>query len=318
MSKILVTGATGFIGRRLCRALVDRGDEVIAAVREESRTHVLPPQVRCITVGEIGPQTHWGPALLNDIDYVAHLAAKVHLLHDDSRNPAEEFHRVNVLGTKRLAEAVMQRVKRFVYVSSLHAMCSLHAEILNEESDCQPDTPYGQSKLEAEDVLKNIGDESPMEITVLRPPPVYGPGQLGNLLRLFQAVRNGWPLPLGRLRNQRSLVYVENLVDVLGKCIHHPKAAGETFLVNDGENISISQLLKKTGFALDKPAKLIPAPKFLMKLAGRVTGKSSAVDRLLGSLAVDSSKIRDALDWNPRYSLEDGLKATAKWLRAAA
>jgi nucleoside-diphosphate-sugar epimerase len=304
---VLVTGATGFVGRSLCRVLLDRGHEVAAAVRGRSAIDRLPPGVQAVTVGDIGPDTDWRSALLKGIDVVAHLAARVHVLKETAADPAAEFHRVNVAGTERLAQAAAGRVRRLVYVSSVHAMCTLSAEPLTEASPCRPETPYGMSKLQAEHTLQQIGEKTGLQTVLLRPPPVYGPGGAGNLARLLGLARSGWPLPLGGIDARRSLVYVGNLADALAACIEHPAAAGETFLVSDGEDVSLSDLVRHAAAATGCRARLLPAPTGPLRLAARGLGKAGAVDRLLGSLVVDSSKIRERLGWQPPHTLAEGL-----------
>lgn len=314
MQRILVTGATGFVGRRLCRALLDRGDEVIAAVRKPSANNALPTGVEFYAAGDIGPDTSWNKGVLKSIDAVVHLAARVHVMNDTAKEPAAEFQKVNVAGTERLIRAAAATAKRFVYVSSLHAVRTLTDELLTEESTCSPESDYGKSKLRAEEVVRQVGEETGIETVILRPPPVYGPGNLGNLLRLFEAVRNGRMLPLRMVKNQRSLIYVENLVDALVACVQHPNAANETFLVSDGRPVSIGELVRATATAFGMKPKLLPVPVGLMKLGGKLTGQSGTVNRLVGSLAVDDRKIRETLEWSAPYSMEEGLKATADWI----
>lgn len=319
MARILVTGATGFVGRRLCGALLERGDEVVAAIRNESRAECLPRGVTTVAVGEIGPETVWEPKLLETIDAVAHLAARVHVLRETAENPAAEFQRVNVAGTERLARAAAGRVKRFVFISSLHAMRSLADERLTESSNCLPESDYGRSKLEAERVLSTIAYETGLETTILRPPPVYGPGHAGNLQKLMQAVQHGWPLPLGGVRgNQRSLIYVDNLVDAIVTCLNHPRAGGQTFLLGDAGSVSVADLIRQAGAAFGCRPRLIPIPPAAMRLAGKLTGKSAAVEKLLGSLAIDDGRIRTTLEWEPPVSREEGFAETAAWMKKAA
>lgn len=319
MSRILVTGATGFVGRRLCRALAERGDEVVAAVRSPEKVPLLPPRIECFTAGEIGPETRWHAGVLRSVDCVVHLAARVHMIDDPAPDPAAEFRRVNVGGTECLARAAARHVGRFVFVSSVHAMCQLSKDVLTEDSPCRPDSDYGKSKLAAEQIVRQVGHETGIETVVLRPPPVYGPGQLGNLKTLFDIVQKGTLLPLGRVAfNRRSLIYAENLVSALLACIDHPNAAGATFLVSDGEQVSIAELIRRIGAACGRRSRLLPVPATLLKLGGTLTGKRAAVERLLGSLAVDDSRIRDLLRWNAPYTMDEGLAATAETLAKAA
>jgi nucleoside-diphosphate-sugar epimerase len=273
----------------------------------------FPKDVEMCPVGDLAERIDWNVAL-KGVDAVVHLAARVHVLKDRARDPLAEFRRVNVEATLRLAEACAGRVGRFVYVSSVHAMCRTASERLNEQSLCRPDSPYGQSKWEAEQALWRLSGRTGLPVVVLRPPPVYGPEGQGNLMRLFRLVQRGWPLPLGRLESRRSFVYVENLADAIRVCVESPAAAGQTFLVSDGEEVSTAEMLARFARCARRPARLWNAPLAPLRLAGRLLGRGSAVERLLGSLTVDSAKIRETLNWRPPFSLDAGLAATAEWL----
>jgi nucleoside-diphosphate-sugar epimerase len=310
----LVTGATGFVGRTLCSQLLAQGVMVRAALRSPPAAANLPDGIKAVCVGDIGAHTDW-QAALDDVQVVVHLAARVHVLREASGNPLCEFLRVNAGGTQRLAEAAAAAsVRRFVHLSSVHAMCRVSEQLLDEHTVCRPDSPYGQSKLAAEQALRHIALGTGLESVVVRPPPVYGPRNAGNLRRLFDVVARGWPLPLGRLENRRSFIFVDNLVDAIIACGTHRAAAGETFLVSDGDPLSTVDLVRRLGAALGRPARLIDVPVPALRLAGRMIGASGAAERLLGSLAVDSGHIRRTLDWHPPYSLDQGLQITADWL----
>ncbi len=313
MQRVLVTGAAGFVGRSLCRELVRRSFQVRAAIRDSASASRLPSGVESCLVGDLVSCLDWNAAL-RDVDAVVHLAARVHVLKDHARDPLSEFRRVNVEATLRLAEACVGRVRQFIYLSSVHAMCRTAAEPLNEQSPCRPDSPYGQSKCEAEQALWRLSERSGLPVTIVRPPPVYGPEGQGNLTRLFRLVQRGWPLPLGSLNNRRSLIYVENLADALGACLEHPSAIGQTFLVSDGEDVSTSDLLRRLAGVSRQRARVFNAPLAPLRLAGRILGRADSIERLLGSLAVDSRRIRETLDWRPPFSLDHGLAATATWL----
>jgi nucleoside-diphosphate-sugar epimerase len=268
-------------------------------------------------VGEINGATDWG-GVLRDVDIVIHLAARVHVMHDVASDPLEEFRRVNVAGTERLARsAVASGVKRLVYVSSIkvNGEATNGATKFSEVDSPCPQDPYGVSKYEAEQALHRISEETGLEVVIVRPPLVYGAGVKGNFIQMLKVLAKGVPLPLASVHNRRSLVYVENLADALIACAIHPAAAGQTYLVSDGEDISTSQLLRSLGDALGAPARLIPCPPTLLNLAGRLTGRTAQVERLLGSLQVDSGKIRRQLDWTPPYTLQQGLQTTAEWYR---
>lgn len=311
--KILVTGATGFVGSFLCRRLLMEGWHVCGTVQKEKPARLLEPGVEAVEVGSLGPATPWREALVG-IHTIIHLAARVHIMADPAADPQAEFSLVNTEGTSQLArEAATAGVRRLVFVSSIKVNGEEAPVPYTESSVPQPTDPYGISKWEAEQALRKIEAETGLEVVVVRPPLVYGPGVKANFRNLLGLVHSGIPLPLASVANRRSLVYVGNLADALTLCATHPKAAGKTFLVSDGEDVSTPELVRRTAAALGVPARLFPVPVPLMRLAGFLTGKSPAVDRLTGSLAVDSSRIREELEWTPPFSMDDGLRATAEW-----
>jgi nucleoside-diphosphate-sugar epimerase len=266
------------------------------------------------SIGNIGPETNWADALTG-IEAVVHLAARVHVLKESARNPLAEFRLVNVAGTERLARmAASAGVRRLVYVSSI----KVNGEHTHEFPFTEADTPgpqdaYGLSKWEAELALLKIAAETGLEVVIVRPPLVYGPGAGGNFLRMMDWVNRGFPLPLGSIHNSRSLIYLGNLVDALVTCVVDPRAAGNLFLVSDGEDVSTPDLIRRLAQAIERRPLLIHFPPALLRLAGLLTGKSAEVERLLGSLRVDSSKIRRELRWTPPFSMMQGLRATATW-----
>ncbi len=310
--KFLVTGATGFVGRRLCFELNRQEHRVHAA----TRGGVCIENCEASKVGEIDENTHWEDALRN-VEVVIHLAARVHVMNDNAFDPLAAFRTVNVAATERLARfAAKKGVKRLVYVSSIKVNGeATYDDKFIESNPSLPQDPYGISKYEAEQILHRIADETGLEVVIVRPPLVYGAGVKGNFAQMLKVVAEGIPLPLASVHNQRSLVYIENLVDALIVCATHSAAAGQTYLVSDGEDISTPDLLRRLGGAMGCPSRLFPCPPALLKLAGRITGKSSQIERLLESLQVDSGKIRRELNWNPPYSLQQGLQATAEWYR---
>ena len=309
---ILVTGASGFIGTALSRGLLARGHSVRAVVRDASALAADSPGLHRVAVQDIAGEVD-RRALLGGIDVVVHLAAVAHRAAAD----AYEIRRVNVEGAARLADAASGLVRRFVFLSSV----KVHGEDSGNAPYTEADTPhpediYGRTKLEAERALTGIAGRGGMELVVLRPPLVYGPGVKANFLRLLSWVDSGLPLPLGRVRNRRSLIYAGNLVDVIARCAEHPAARGP-FLVSDDESVSTPELVSRIARALERPARLVPAPPTLLRVAGMIAGRRDEVRRLIGNLAIDSSRARRLLDWRPPYALDEGLAETARWFRSS-
>lgn len=312
MFKFVVTGANGFVGRALCAELVKRGHFVRAAVRAGINLEVQGCEI--VKIANIGPDTEWTDTF-DGITTVIHLAARVHVMHEDAANPLDEFRKTNVAGTEHLARAaVASGVRRLVYISSVKV--NGESTQLNQkftESDKPfPQDPYGISKWEAEQSLHRIAVETGLEIVIVRPPLVYGSNVKGNFAKILMAIRKGIPLPLASVQNSRSLIYVGNLIDALITCAVHPEAIGKTFLVSDGEDISTPDLLRNLGNAMGYPARLLLCPKILLLFFGHLLGKSEEIDRLLGSLQVDSNRIHCELGWSPPYSLQQGLRSTVE------
>jgi nucleoside-diphosphate-sugar epimerase len=315
MPSLLVTGANGFIGSAFCTEAVRRGYHVRAALRGTPNFQI--PSCEILTIAGIDSETDWSVAL-QGIDTVIHLASRVHVMRDHVANPLEEFRKVNVAGTEHLARAAAASgVKRLVYVSSIKVNGELtHAGKRFLETDKpSPQDPYGVSKHEAEQALHCVAKETGLEVVTIRPPLVYGAGVKGNFWQMLSVLNKGLLLPLASVHNRRNLVYVGNLVDALLICSTHPTAAGQTYLVSDAEDISTSELLYELGKAMGRSARLVSCPVALLNLAGRLTGKSAQIERLLGSLQIDSGKIRRELNWTPPYTLQQGLQATAEWYR---
>lgn len=310
MNKILVTGANGFVGSSLCDTLCRRGVDFVPAVRKAA----LNEQ---ISVGDLGPDTDW-TAALDGCDVVIHLAARVHVMNDSASDPLAAFRAVNVDATLNLArQALAKGAKRFVFVSSI--------KVNGEETTNQaftafdepaPIDPYGQSKLEAEIALQELGNATGLEVVIVRPPLVYGPGVRANFRRLMQLVKTGVPLPLGAIHNRRSMVALDNLVDLLILCAWHPAAAGQVFMVSDDHDISISGLLRLLAAAMEKRSLLLPLPAGWIAGAAAVLGKSAVASRLLGSLQVDINHTKSTLQWQPPVSMEFALKKTVAAYRA--
>jgi nucleoside-diphosphate-sugar epimerase len=254
---------------------------------------------------------------LQGVQTVVHLAARVHVMVDDASNPLQEFQRVNVDWTERLAaRAAAQGVLRFVYLSSVKVNGKQTVVPFTELDIPKPQDPYGASKWGAEQALARISTQTGMETVVVRSPLVYGPGVRGNFLQLLNILRRGIPLPLARIRNQRSLVYLGNLVDALARCIHDPRAAGRTYFVSDGEDLSTPELVRRLGAAMGSNVCLWPCPTSILYWMEQVSGKRGMIDRLIGSLQVNSSKIQTELNWHPPFTVDAGLSETAAWFRA--
>jgi nucleoside-diphosphate-sugar epimerase len=322
MKSILITGSTGFIGRCLLPLLTKKDCQITTIVRQN--IDPFNTNITNVVFVNIDGNTHWHETLQN-IDIVIHLAARAHILNENTPNPEAEFFSVNTEGTKNLVKQSIQAgVKHFIFISSVGAMASLSNQPLQENSPCHPDTPYGRSKLAAEQALISLASQSDMTWTILRPTLVYGPGNPGNMERLIKLVKKGLPLPFGRVNNCRSLVYVGNLVDAIITCLTHPNAKNQTFLISDGQDLSTPDLIRKIAYYLDRPCNLLPVPPSLLKVAGnlgdmgeKLLGRSlplntPTIDRLLGSLVVDSSKIRNTLNWQPPFTIDEGLQQTLR------
>jgi len=312
--KVLVTGATGFVGTTLCRALAAAGCAVRRAVRAAGATN---PAEDTIAVGELGPQTMWSRAL-DGVDAVVHLVARTHVMRDAAPDPLAEYRRVNVFATAALARAAAAAgVRRLIFVSSIKVNGEQTAGAPFTEADApRPQDAYGLSKWEAEQMLSQIAGTGGLEGVVLRPPLLYGPGVKGNFLALLRAIDRGIPLPVASVQNRRSLLNVDDFADAIILCLRHPAAAGRTYLVADRDSVSTPDLIRSIAAALGKPARLVPVPPALLRFGAALFGKSDAVARLLGSLVVDSGKIQRELDWQPRYGMVQGLAATARWFAA--
>ncbi|MDO8607333.1 MAG: SDR family oxidoreductase [Phaeospirillum sp.] len=311
---ILITGANGFVGRPLCRRLVELGHGVAGAVRPNAR---LPEGVEPRKVAGLSPTTDWGAALAG-VATVVHLAARVHVMHDRSHDPLAEFRAANVAGTLRLAEqAAAAGVRHLVFMSSIKVNGEETFAAPFGPQAAAPVDPYGISKLEAEQGLAEIAARTGLGVTVLRPPLVYGPGVKGNFRSLIDIVDRGIPLPLACVANQRSLIGIGNLVDAVRASLATPAAAGNVriFTLCDAETVSTPELIRRLAAALGRPARLLPLPVGLLRLAGRLTGKSAAIQRLTASLRVDLEAIATSIGWVPPETLDDGLRATAHWWR---
>ncbi|MCF8106517.1 MAG: SDR family oxidoreductase [Desulfohalobiaceae bacterium] len=307
--KLLLSGASGFIGSVLLRRLKSRSYDLIALGRRAPRQSASG-QVRwleCDLASSTSPLQD-----IERVDAVVHLAARAHVLAEIERDALSEFRRVNVEGTLNLARQAAKRgAKRFVFISTVGVLGNKSTRPFTERDPPDPAEPYAVSKLEAEIGLRRLADETGMELVICRPPLVYGPLAPGNFARLFRLIDRGVPLPLGAVRNRRSLVAVDNLVDLILTCLDHPAAASKTFLVSDGHDLSTPELISRLAEAMGRPARLFPVPPGLLRLAGRLTGHSVEVKRLIDSLQVDIGYTCGTLNWRPPVPAAEALRRTA-------
>jgi nucleoside-diphosphate-sugar epimerase len=309
--KILVTGASGLVGKSLCTALLSQGQAVRAVARVAS---AQVGDFEQVVVGSIDGATDWSAAL-REVGIVIHLAARVHVMNDVAADPLAAFRKVNVAGTLSLAQqAAKAGVRRFIFISSVkvNGEQTELGEPFTEDNSANPQDAYAISKYEAEQGLMRIAEEMGMEVVIIRPPLVYGAGVKANFASMMKVVKRGIPLPFGAIHNKRSFVYVGNLVSFILRCIDHPAAANQTFLVSDGHDVSTTELLRECADALGVKERLLPIPQRLIEICAAIIGKRDVAQRLCGNLQVDNSKARDLLDWTPPISLADGLKATAQ------
>ncbi|CAB3776408.1 GDP-6-deoxy-D-mannose reductase [Paraburkholderia caffeinitolerans] len=317
MIQFLLTGANGFVGRALAERVARGGDDVCCVIRGAPGDAAAQSRYVRVADNFAGIEAAW-PADLRP-DCVVHLAARVHMLNDHAADALDAFRQTNVAGTLRVAEAAVRAgVRRFVFVSSIKAVGEQDGGTPLRESDVpQPRDPYGVSKLEAEQALREFGAAHGMQVVIVRPPLVYGPGVRANFLSLMSALDRGLPLPLGAVYARRSLVFVDNLVDALVHCATRPEAAGQTFHVSDGVDLSVPELARTIAHHLQVSCRLVPVPVPWLRAVGRLTGRTEQVSRLVESLRVDIHHIRDTLGWTPPLSADDGLRATADWYRAS-
>lgn len=314
---VLVTGANGFVGRAVWLRLNALDDvQAVAAVR---RMDSLTKQgASVMQIGELSAQTDWSQALIG-MTAVVHTAARVHVMQDAATDPLAEYRRVNVEGTLNLArQAAAAGVKRFVYLSSVKVNGEVTGtgDAFTADDAPAPQDAYGISKWEAEQALREIAVHTGMVVVIVRPPLVYGPGVKANFAAMMRWLARGVPLPLAAVtNNRRSLVSLDNLVDLIVTCLSHPKAANQTFLVSDGEDLSTADLLSRMGVALGRPAHLFYVPEALLKLGASLLNRPGVYQRLCGSLQVDIAKTRQLLGWIPPVSVDEGLHRAAEGFR---
>ena len=328
--RVLVTGATGFVGAALLSRLSSDSIPCVAAVRRQGAMRF--EGVTQVATGDISPQTDWRQAL-RGVDAVVHLAARVHVMRDAAADPLAEFRRVNVQGTLNLArQAAAAGARRFVFLSSVkvngeetlaphpgplpRGAREKEREKFSADDEPAPQDPYGISKMEAEAGLRDLAAQTGMEVVIIRPPLVYGPGVKANFASMMRWLQRGVPLPLGAIHNQRSLVALDNLVDLITVCLCHPAAANQTFMASDGADLSTAELIRRTARAMNVPARLVPVPVWLLEAGAALLGKRDMAQRLCGNLQVDISKTRQLLGWTPPMSVDDGLKKAVEGWRA--
>ncbi|MBU6958471.1 SDR family oxidoreductase [Pseudomonas sp. CVAP len=310
---ILVTGGSGFLGGALIKHLAKaREYSLTAPVRDLGVT--LPPDVRLLPTTDLNEVTDWHLALVN-IDIVVHTAARVHVMKETVADPLSVFRAVNVNGTLNLArQAAAAGVKRFVFISSIkvNGEFTRPGEAFTADELPAPIDPYGISKFEAEQGLRELSAATAMDVVIIRPVLVYGPGVKANFLSMMRWLYKGIPLPFGAVQNRRSLISLDNLVDLIVTCLDHPAAANQTFLASDGEDVSTTELLRKLATSLGKSARLLPVPVWLMSGVAAMLGKRALAQRLFGNLQVDLGKNQQLLGWTPPVSLDHGLSLTAQ------
>lgn len=306
MNKILITAPNGFVGSALTRELLERGYSLCGAVRRD--TVFLPCEVEKIVTGEINDNTDWSEALVG-VETVVHLAARVHVMNETATDPLAECRRVNTEGTLCLAEQASKAgVKRFIFISSIKV--NGESGIVTETDKPNPQDAYGLSKWEAEQGLRELAQHSEMEIVIIRPPLVYGPGVKGNFISLIKAIQKGIPLPFGLINNQRSMIALDNLVDFIALCVNREKsqsAAQQTYLVTDAEAVSTAELIRRVSNAYQVRSRLLPIPPQLLKGLLLLLGKKSMAERLMGSLVIKSCKAYDTLGWTPPFTMQSQL-----------
>ncbi len=308
ISHLLVTGGQGLVGKALSARALLIGLTVRLSTRQNSTS--TEPRLEYIQTTDLSSITDWLPAL-QGIDVLVHCSGRVHIMNDTAADPLIAFRKTNVDGTLNLAcQAADAGVKRFVFISSVkvNGEISLPGRAFTEADAPNPQDAYGLSKHEAEMGLRQLSTDTGMEVVIIRPPLVYGPGVKANFAALMRAVQRGWPLPLGAVHNQRSLVSLSNLVDFIVTCITHPQAANQTFLVSDGQDLSTTELVRGMARAAGVPARLLPVPVWALQAGASLLGKGDAVQRLCGNLQVDISKARSLLGWVPPVTVEEGLR----------
>ncbi|WP_243734538.1 UDP-glucose 4-epimerase family protein [Photobacterium lutimaris] len=305
MSKVIVTGATGFLGKQLIPVCTERGYKVYPVQRQATAS----PE---IIVMDIAPDSNWHPHLDN-VDVIIHCAGRAHVMSESAVDPITEYREVNTAGTLQLAaQAAEAGVKRFIFISSIkvNGEATEPGRAFTTNVEHAPEDPYGLSKYEAELGLRQLAAQTGMEVVIIRPPLVYGPGVKANFASLIKLAGKGLPLPLGAVQNLRSMVFVGNLIDLIVTCISNPNAANKTFLASDDDDLSTTRLLEELAYAMNKPSRLLPVPSSWLLTLTKLIGKPAIGQRLCGNLQLDISHTKSCLGWTPPYSVAEGLKQT--------
>lgn len=311
MAKILITGATGFIGRSLVPALLSEGHDVRCAVLQLDSTL----QAEQIVINNLEVHTDWTDALRN-VEIVIHLAARVHIMKEYATSSLDEYCKINSIATKNFVEqAVQNNVKRFIFLSTIKVHGEFSQNNLPFSEDCrtQPEDPYAKSKLYAEQFIQEICQNTRMEFVILRPPLVYGPYVKANFLRILQLVDKKWPLPFGSIYNKRTFIYIDNLVSAISAVVSEPSAANQVYLVADDCSWSLTQLVQTLSRKMNTKLFLIPIPVQILIFLFKLCGLKNINTRLFSSLEVSNEKIKSQLGWTPPVSSIDGLEKTVKW-----
>lgn len=314
MTRIAITGANGFVGQFLTHELsIIKKFEIIGLTRSRPANSIA--SAIYLQVGDLSAQTDW-TSCLNSVDVLVHLAARVHVMNENASDPLTEFRRVNVEGTLHLArQAASAGVRRFIFISSVkvNGESTSPNSPFTTSSTPAPLDPYGVSKMEAENGLRSLAETSGMDVVIIRPPLVYGPGVKANFANMMRWLARGVPLPLGGINNRRSLVSIYNLTDLIRVCITHPAAANQTLFVSDGEDLSTTDLLKRLADALGGPTRLFTIRPSILMTGARLIGKRDIAHRIFSSLQVDITHSRTLLEWTPPVSTNDALKITAQY-----
>lgn len=306
---ILLTGATGFLGQQLLKKLAEHQNLALRIAVRTSESQLFAPGISVFRALDLSTQTNWTDAV-EGCDVVIHAAARAHIMNEKAKNPLQEFRKINTEGTMNLAaQAAASGVKRFIFISSIKVngeSTSLNKPFVAEDLP-NPQDPYAISKYEAEQGLQDLAAKTGMEVVIIRPPLIYGPGVKGNFQRMLFWLQKGLPLPLGAVKNNRSFVSIDNLNSLIMTCISNPRAANQVFLVSDDEDLSTTELLRRIGHLMNKPARLLPIPQILLSLAATVVGRKEIFERLCGSLELNINKTKDLLDWKPQVSVNEAL-----------